>query len=126
MQEIQKEALLKTLEEQKHKGLSYLKYITAIDFQDRLEVVYLLSNLGSGDNETIKVIIKKSEEEGVPSIHTATGIFPAADWYEREVSEMFGIKIIGRSTRRLLLEEWNGKGYPLLKSFEWGKDYEKR
>ncbi|MEM3841081.1 MAG: NADH-quinone oxidoreductase subunit C [Candidatus Micrarchaeaceae archaeon] len=125
MQEIQREALLKTLEELKYKGFNYLKYITAADFPDKLEVVYIISDIERGADEVITVPIKKSENTE-PSIHTVIELFPAADWYEREVSEMFGIKIEGRKAPRLLLEEWNGKGYPLLKSFEWGKDYEKR
>ena len=45
MQEIQKEALLKTLEELKSKGYRYLKYITAVDAPDHMEVVYDLDIL---------------------------------------------------------------------------------
>ena len=125
MQEIQKEALLKTLEELKSKGYGYLKYITAVDAPDHMEVVYLLADIESNADEIVKVSIKKSGSE-MPSVESAMHLFPAADWYEREISEMFGIKIEGRKTRRLLLEEWNGDGFPLLKSFEWGKEYHKR
>ena len=125
MQEIQKEALLRTLEELKSKGYGYLKYITAVDTPDHLEAVYILENIESNSEEVVKAMIKKSE--GVqPSIASVMALFPAADWYEREMSEMFGIKIEGRKTRRLLLEEWNGDGFPLLKSFEWGKEYSKK
>ena len=48
------------------------------------------------------------------------GVYKAADWYEREMSEMFGIKIKGRRVKRLLLEKWNGSDFPLRKSFVWG------
>ena len=48
------------------------------------------------------------------------GVYKAADWHERELSEMFGIEIKGRKVKRLLLEKWNGVDAPLRKSFAWG------
>ncbi len=120
MQEIQKEALVQTLENMK-KRYDYLKNITAVDYPDGLEVVYVLYSTVSKEQELVKVKLPHEN----PNIESVIGVYPAADWHERELFEMFGIKIEGRKTRRLLLEEWNGDGFPLLKSFEWGKDYRK-
>ena len=106
-----------TLRELKSKGYDYLKYITAVDYVSHLEAVYIIYNTSTHEQEVVKVTLPP---EG-PSIDTVMGIYKAADWYERELSEMFGIRIAKRRARRLLLEEWNGAGAPLRKSFEWGK-----
>ncbi len=103
------------------KGFDYLKKITAVDYISYLEVVYILYDINEKKEEIIKVKLDVKD----PEIETAMGIYKAADWYERELSEMFGIKIIGREAPRLLLEEWNGVDAPLRKSFIWGKDYKK-
>lgn len=131
--EIQKEALAKTLEEMKSKGFDYLKCITAVDYTDHLTVVYILRNMSNGEEDTITVELKVNSNETAKSakakdnlsINTAIHIYPAADWYEREMSEMFGILIEGRDARRLLLEKWNGNSPPMRKTFQWGKPYDK-
>ncbi len=120
MQEIQKEALVQTLENMK-KRYDYLKNITAVDYPDGLEVVYVLYSTVSKEQELVKVKLPHEN----PNIESVIGVYPAADWHERELFEMFGIKILGRKVGRLLLEKWNGVDPPLLKSFEWGKDYRK-
>ncbi len=120
MQEIQKEALVQTLENMK-KRYDYLKNITAVDYPDGLEVVYVLYSTVSKEQELVKVKLPHEN----PNIESVVEVYPAADWHERELFEMFGIKILGRKVGRLLLEKWNGVDPPLLKSFEWGKDYRK-
>jgi NADH-quinone oxidoreductase subunit C len=119
--EIQKEALLTTLEDMKKEGFDYLKGITAVDYKDHLEVVYILYNTEQKKQEILGVNLKDDE-----SIHTVIMLYKSADWLERELSEMFGIKIIGRDAPRLLLEKWNGSEAPLRKSFAWGNEDYKR
>lgn len=103
-------------------GYDYLKKITAVDYSDRLEVVYILYSTSDKREEVVKASIPPEN----PSIDTVMHIYRAADWYERELSEMFGIKIKGRKTKRLLLEKWNGSEAPLRKSFVWGNPNYKR
>jgi len=123
LQEIQKEALVRTLEEMKENGYDYLKKITAVDFNTYLEVVYMLYNTKTKAEEIVSVRLPSDN----PKISTVMRIYAAADWYERELSEMFGIGIIGRKTRRLLLEKWNGTEAPLRKGFVWGNpNYKKQ
>jgi NADH:ubiquinone oxidoreductase subunit C len=71
-------------------------------------------------------IITTRLDQNNPSVRTIIHLYRAADWYERELSEMFGIKIEGRKAKRLLLEKWNGSEYPLRKSFVWGNPNYKR
>ena len=102
----------------KQKGFDYLKKITAVDYTDRIEVLYFLYDTSSARAETVKVVLGPGDL-AVPSI---VSVYRSADWYERELAEMFGIRILGRRTRRLLLEKWNGIDAPLRKSFVWGSD----
>lgn len=119
--EIQAEDLVKTCEDMKEKGFDYLKKITAVDYVDHLEVVYLIYNINEKKDEIIKVRLPS----GDPEIETVMNIYKSADWYERELYEMFGIKINGRKCGKLLLELWNGSEFPLRKSFAWGGEYKK-
>lgn len=120
--EIRKEALVQTCRELKEKGFDYLKKITAVDYLNYIEIVYVLYDTRSKKQESLHLQLGLNDL----SIESLMHVYKAADWYERELSEMFGVEITGRGkVKRLLLDEWNGAGYPLLKSFEWGKDYKK-
>ena len=101
----------------KSKGFDYLKEITAVDRGDHLEVLYMLYNTAARTDEVVLVSVPSASAE----VPTVTKLYRAADWYERELSEMFGVAIKGRQQKRLLLEEWEGTGAPLRKSFKWGK-----
>lgn len=105
----------------KSKGFDYLKKITAVDYSTYLEVVYILYNTSTREQEVVVAKLPDAD----PEVSSVMHIYKAADWYERELSEMFGIRITGRRARRLLLEKWDGVGAPLRKSFVWGKNYEK-
>ncbi len=119
--EVGKEILAKTLEGLKSKGFDYLKKITAVDYNTYLEVVYILFHTGTKEEKIITVKLDPKEADVDSIMH----LYKAADWYERELSEMFGIRINNRDAKRLLLEEWDGTDAPLRKSFVWGKDYNK-
>src|SRR5271157_4358393 len=101
-------------------GFSYLVKVTAVDYVKYLEVVYFVRNIGEGKDETVEVEIDPADAW----IPTVMGVYRAADWYERELHEMFGIDIKGRRAGRLLLEKWNGRAAPLRKNFAWGEPYE--
>lgn len=117
---IKSEELLETIETKKREGYTYLVKITAVDYKDRFEAIYFLRNLDNSKEEDIRVDLPAKN----PTLPSLLHIFMAADWYERELSEMFDIKITGRDAKRLLLEKWDGKQGPLKKSFVWGKPYE--
>lgn len=113
---------MKTLAEMRQKGYDYLKKITAVDYSDHLEVVYILYDTNSKREEVVKASLPSED----PAVDTVIHIYKAADWYERELFEMFAIKIKGRKVKRLLLEKWNGSEAPLRKSFVWGNPNYKR
>ncbi|MCL5008542.1 MAG: NADH-quinone oxidoreductase subunit C [Candidatus Marsarchaeota archaeon] len=116
---VEREELGRNIERAKSSGYDYLIKITAVDYIDNVTVIYFFRNLAEGKDATFEVELQPSDLWLV----TIEPLFPAADWYERELQEMFGVIIRGRKAERLLLEKWDGKAYPLRKSFEWGKEY---
>jgi NADH-quinone oxidoreductase subunit C len=89
--------------------------ILGIDYpqkEKRFEVVYLF--LSHENNFRISVKINIDEYEIVP---TLTNIFPSANWQEREVFDMFGIKFADHPDLRRILTDYEFEGYPLRKDF---------
>lgn len=113
--------ILRYLKSQAEKPYRMLYDLTAIDERTRnnkasqpksdFTVVYHL--LSFDRNEYIR--LKVALEGEYPSIQTVTDIWPCADWYEREIWDMFGINIQGHpNLRRILMPPW-WKGHPLRK-----------
>ena len=89
--------------------------IAAIDYpneEKRFELVYLL--LSIENNIRVKISIKFETNEKIPSI---VKIFPSANWMEREIFDMYGIKFINHPDLRRILTDYNFKGHPLRKDF---------
>lgn len=105
---------------------SFLKYntsaeftqvtdITAVDFptrDQRFEVVYNL--LSVRHNSRIRVKTYADEASPVPSI---TSLYDGANWYEREVYDLFGVFFIGHPDLRRIMTDYGFDGHPLRKDF---------
>ena len=90
--------------------------LTAVDWPKREKRFDVVLNLYSfGKNERLRVKARAGDGEEVPSLH---GVWPAANWLEREAFDMFGIIFAGHPnlTRILLPDEW--QGYPLRKNYD--------
>ena len=89
--------------------------ITAIDYPqaaDRFEVVYHF--LSMYRNHRIRVKVAVDEFAMVPSL---IPVYPAANWFEREVFDMFGILFSGHPDLRRILTDYGFRGHPLRKDF---------
>ena len=89
--------------------------ICGVDYperQKRFEVVYHL--LSPRLNQRIRVKVSTDENTPVPS---AVGVFAAANWFEREAYDMYGILFSGHPDLRRLLTDYGFQGYPLRKDF---------
>ena len=89
--------------------------ITAVDYpkrEKRFQLVYLL--LSHENNKRIIIISDIDENTKVQSI---TNIFPAANWMEREVFDMYGILFKEHPDLRRILTDYEFEGYPLRKDF---------
>jgi NADH-quinone oxidoreductase subunit C len=94
---------------------SSLVDITAVDYpgrEPRFEMVYHF--LSMYQNHRIRVKVAVGEDDMVPSIHE---IHPSANWFEREVFDMFGILFSGHPDLRRLLTDYGFRGHPLRKDF---------
>jgi NADH-quinone oxidoreductase subunit C len=89
--------------------------LCGVDYPDqaeRFEVVYNLLSLKH--NRRIRVKVATDEESLVPS---ATGVFNAAGWYEREAWDMYGVFFADHPDLRRLLTDYGFEGHPLRKDF---------
>lgn len=89
--------------------------ITAIDYperEERFEVVYNLLSLKFNSRLRIRMMVK--DKMPVPS---ATELFSSANWYEREVWDMYGIVFSHHPDMRRILTDYNFEGHPLRKDF---------
>ena len=99
-------------------AFNYCSDLTATDWPPReagrFDLIYNLYSTSLRHRVRVKTIA--GELDGVPSV---TGIWPAADWFEREVYDMFGVNVTGHPDRRRILmpDDWQGfpqrKDYPL-------------
>tara|TARA_B100001029_G_C15058379_1_gene456251 strand:- start:1916 stop:2494 length:579 start_codon:yes stop_codon:yes gene_type:complete len=89
--------------------------IAGVDFPERekrFDVIYHL--LSFKHNVRIRVKTEISENAGIQSI---TQLFPAANWFEREAFDMYGIQFIDHPDLRRILTDYGFEGYPLRKDF---------
>ena len=90
--------------------------LTAVDMyrpEARFEVVYLLYSLKNTRYLRLKVTV----EEERATVPTVTGVWPAANWHERETFDMFGIRFAGHPDLRRLYMPEEFEHYPLRKDF---------
>ena len=115
---IKKEDLVSTLmflKDNPSISMESLIDITAIDYpgdEKRFTLVYNL--LSVSKNFRIKVKTKTNEDNPVCSV---TEVFPSANWYEREVWDLFGIRFLGHPDLRRILTDYDFDGHPLRKDF---------
>jgi len=109
--------VLRTLKEEH--GFDMLVDITCVDYlnyrgaKDRFGLVYLLANTETNERLTVRCFVNEPE----PSAPSATALWAGANWLEREVWDMFGIRFDGHpDPRRILLPE-EFAAHPLRKDY---------
>jgi NADH/F420H2 dehydrogenase subunit C len=95
-------------------SFDFLSFVTSIDWKTHYEVVYYLVSTLHKHKIVLKV---KLEDRNAPEVPTISTVWPTADWQEREVFDMMGIRFPGHyNLRRILLpDDW--EGYPLRKDY---------
>ncbi len=98
-------------------GCLFVSFIdlTAVDYPNRVPrfdvVIHLLS---PRHNLRVRVKVATDEDVAVPSL---TSLYPAADWFEREAYDLFGIVFAGHPDLRRILTDYGFEGHPLRKDF---------
>ncbi len=113
-------SICKILKESKIFSFDCLSNLTAVDRKDRFEVVYHLFSYSLRHEVTLKVVLPRDE---TAHIETVERLWGCANWLEREVYDLFGIKFDGHSDlRRIMLpDDW--VGHPLRKDYKEAEDY---
>ncbi len=109
-------ALARALRDRPELAFDFLAELTALDFwpkEPRFELVYVLVSIAHRARLRVKVRLAGED----PHVETVSGVWPAANWLEREVWDLFGIAFDGHpDPRRLLMpEDW--QGFPLRKDY---------
>jgi len=109
-------AVMRAMRDAPDLRFDFLAELTAVDFwprEPRFEVIYLLVSTTRRDRARIKVRLRGDDAR----IATMSSVWPAANWLERGVWDLFGIRFDGHpDPRRLLMpEDW--EGYPLRKDY---------
>ncbi|MFC2149454.1 NADH-quinone oxidoreductase subunit C [Candidatus Auribacterota bacterium] len=95
-------------------SFDYLKCLTAVDYNDRVEIVYELYSFRLNVSVTLKVSLANDDLK----IDSVTPLWDAADWMEREVYDLFGVCFDKHPDLRRILCADNWKGHPLRKNYE--------
>jgi NADH-quinone oxidoreductase subunit C len=107
--------VLTGLRDDSHCLFEVLIDICGVDYPERekrFDVVYHL--LSPRRNQRIRVKCETDEDSAVPS---AVEVFPAANWFEREAYDLFGILFSGHPDLRRILTDYGFQGHPLRKDF---------
>lgn len=91
-------------------GIDYLHYAGATD---RYGVVYALTNLTTGE----RVFVKAMANDPEPALPSVVSLWRAADWMEREVYDMFGVRFDGHPDLRRILMPTEFTSHPLRKDY---------
>ena len=112
-------------------GVDYLepdaKKAAKAGYDPHVEVVYHLSSFSvPGRRITLKVILPRWKNDipgELPEVPTVSGVWPTADWHERECYDLMGVRFLGHpDPRRILLsDDW--VGHPLRKDYEFPLEY---
>ena len=107
--------LLEDLKTLNNLNFNMLLDITAVDYPQRakrFEIIYNLLSLKNHLRIRIKIFV--NDNEIIPSI---SKLFKSANWYEREVWDMYGISFKGNNDLRRILTDYGFEGHPLRKDF---------
>jgi NADH:ubiquinone oxidoreductase subunit C len=106
--------LVRFLKEDKDLGIDLLLQVTAVDWQDHFDVLVHLLSTRYGHKLFLRCSLAKDRAE----IHTISDIFRGAEWHEREVFDLFGIRFTDHPDMRRIFLKDDFPGYPLRKNFE--------
>lgn len=101
-------------------GFEIMPDITAVDYwpqtSPRFHVVYQFNSISKNIRVTVRVPLDGSD----PTLPTMIGVYPNANWLERELWDMFGIRVEGHPDLRRILMPYDWEGHPLRKDYPLG------
>lgn len=95
-------------------GFEYCNCVSGVDWKTHFDVAYHLSSLQHGTKVSMRVPVPRDD----PHLRSVAGLWGGANWHEREVFDLFGVRFDGHPDHRriLLPEDW--VGHPLRKDYQ--------
>ncbi|MGZ3443970.1 MAG: NADH-quinone oxidoreductase subunit C [Polyangia bacterium] len=112
--------VMKKLRDDPELFMNFLVDITAVDYlgrEPRFEVVYHLRSFKTGARLRIKAPLAEPEDGSNPALDTIVPLWASANWFEREVWDLYGIKFRGHPDLRRILMYEEFVGHPLRKDY---------
>ena len=107
-------ALISELKNNSDTSFDYMFCQTGIDFPEHIEVLYHLRNTQNNSEIVVKAIIEDREN---PAIDSVFDLYKTADFHEREIFDLFGVKFNNHPDLRRILLDDDWEGYPLRKDY---------
>lgn len=95
-------------------GFNYLFCETCVDYKTHLTMFYYLRNMNTFDELVIK---SKIDDVNHPAIDSVSSLWQTANFHEREVFDLFGVKFYGHPDLRRIFLDDNWPGFPLRKDY---------
>lgn len=112
--------VMRTLRDDEEAAMNFLVDLTAVDYlgrEPRFEVVYHLRSFTTGARLRVKAPLAEPEDGSNPVIDTVSDLWASANWMEREVWDLYGIKFRGHPDLRRILMYEEFVGHPLRKDY---------
>ncbi|MDX1435677.1 MAG: NADH-quinone oxidoreductase subunit C [Anaerolineales bacterium] len=101
-------------------GFNLLSSETAVDYwpenEPRFHIIYQLLSIERKERFSLRTPVSGSD----PSLPTIEGVYANANWFEREIFDMFGVRFEGHSDMRRILMPHDWEGHPLRKDYPLG------
>jgi len=113
--------VMQTLRDDEELGMDMLVDLTAVDYLGRdgarFEVVYHLRSMKTGDRLRVKAPLGEPDDGSPPQIDSVVPLWKGANWFEREVWDLYGIKFKNHPDLRRILMYEEFIGHPLRKDY---------
>ena len=113
-------SVMRTLRDDEKLQMNFLVDLTCVDYlgrEPRFEVVYHLRSMKTGERLRVKAPLHEPEDGSYPEIDTVASLWKGANWFEREVWDLYGIKFKGHPDLRRILMYEEFVGHPLRKDY---------
>jgi NADH-quinone oxidoreductase subunit C len=120
---VPRDSLLQAAQTLRNEGFDYLSFITEVDWQDRLELIYHLYAYDFKAQPMGAILRTELPRETLPSVASVTSVWPGAEFMEREAFEMMGISFLGHPDLRRILLPDDFVGFPMRRDYETNYEY---
>jgi NADH-quinone oxidoreductase subunit C len=113
---IARKDIIAAAEAVKQAGYNFLEDVTAVDWypsEPRFQITYHI--LSHSMKQRVRLVVRLAQDDAV--INSITGVWPSANFYEREVFDLFGVRFNGHPNLRRIMMPDDWQGHPLRKDY---------